>query len=299
MPGKPNYSNSPEYLAQVDNLRQFFTDELMLAMGLPPQAWSRRVVDPLARWPTNRLAQLAVEFEYRLTKSGLAEAAHWMLFRFIETVNVCGVEHIPTEGPLLIAANHPAVYEALAIAANLERDDLQIVISGEPFTHTLPATARHTICVDSDSPGLAIRTMTRQLQTGGAILIFPSGLVDPDPNIEPGSAQVIKTWSSSLELLLRRIPKTRLIVAIVSGVLTPSTRYNPLTRLIKAPWNKRKAALILQLIQQLAFGKNFGLNLQVTFGKPVTAAELDNSESNLMPEIIKYGQAVLNIHHVE
>ena len=48
---------------------------------------------------------------------------------------------------------------------------------------------------------------------------------------------------------------------------------------------------------QLAFGKDFQLNLRVTFGRPVTAAELDNGQSNLMPEIIKYGQTVLNTHY--
>jgi len=69
-----------------------------------------------------------------------------------------------------------------------------------------------------------------------------------------------------------------------------------LTRLIKEPWNKRKAALILQLIQQLAFDKDFNLNLCVTFGKAVTATDLGNDPSNLMPEIINYGQVVLNTH---
>jgi hypothetical protein len=280
----------------VEHIRQFFTAELMLAMGLQPHGWPRRLVDPLARWPTHRLAQLAAAFENRLAQSGLAAAARWLLFQFVESVEMRGAAHIPTAGPLLITANHPAVYEALAIAANLGRNDLQIVISGQPFTHALPATARHTICVDPDSPGLAVRSMIQQLQAGGAILLFPSGLIDPDPDIETGSAQVIEAWPPSIELLLRHVPETRLVVAIVSGVLTKSTLHNPLTRLVKAPWNKRKAALIVQLIQQLAFGKDFKLNLRVTFGKPVTIVDLEGNQLNLTPEIIKYGQTVLATH---
>lgn len=281
---------------EVEQLRQFITAEFMIALGLSPQGWARRVVDPIVRLPTTRLAHLAVTFEQRLAQSGLAAATRWLLFQFVESVEVRGARRIPDRGPLLIAANHPAVYEALVITANLSRDDLKIVISGLPFTQALPETAQYTICVEPAMPGLAVRSMIQHLQAGGALLIFPSGLVDPDPDLEPGSTQVLETWSSSLDLLLRHVPETRLVVAIVSGVLTEACRHNPLTRLVKEPWDRRKAALLLQLIQQLAFARDFGLNPRVTFGEPTTAAELSFGSPTLLSGIIKNAQAVLTTH---
>jgi hypothetical protein len=280
----------------VDDLRGFFTSELMVAMGLSPHAWPRRFLAPLVRLPTHRLAHLAATFERRLAQSGLPDAAHWLLFQFVESVDVRGAEHIPTEGPLLIAANHPAVYEALAIAAKVKRDDLKIVISGLPFTQTLPATAQHTIGVEPDNPGLAIRPMVQHLQAGGALLIFPGALLDPDPDLEPGAAQALEMWSPSLELLLHHVPETRLVVAITSGVLTGQSLHRPLTWLVKEPWNKRKAALIGQLIQQLAFGRNFGLSLRVTVGKPVLSADMNNGPYHTLPAIIEHARTVLATH---
>jgi hypothetical protein len=128
------------------------------------------------------------------------------------------------------------------------------------------------------------------------VLIFPSGLVDPDPDLEPGSAQTLATWSPSLDLILRQVPATRLVVAIVSGVLAKSYLRDPLTQLSRTAWEKRKLAEFLQVSQQLAYSKKLSLNLRVSFGRPITPANSSNPTQNSLPIIIEMARAVLATH---
>ena len=281
-------------------MQRFITDELMITLGQSPRGWTRPLVDLIMRVPTGRFARMAAEFDDRVAGAGLVSAARWFLSHYIDSVDVSGAHSLPAEGPLLIAANHPGAYDGVAIVANACRDDMQIVISGVPFTRALPSTARHLIYValDGHDSLAAVRSMIRHLRAGGALLIFPSGLVDPDPDVEPGSEQVLETWSPSLDFLLRQVPETRVAATVVSGVLAKECLHHPLTRLPKPAWEKRKAAEFLQLSQQLAFARKFALRPRISFGEPVTASDLRNGDQqqSLLPALIARERAILAAH---
>jgi hypothetical protein len=281
-------------------LTRFCIDEFMIALGLSAQGRARRVLDPILRVPTARFARVAAAFEARLEHSGMVPSMRWLLAQYVESVDVCGAECVPANGPLLVASNHPGAYDGVAIIANLGRDDFKIVITDVPLTRALAVTSKHLIYVAPNSQGRmsAVRSMMRHLRAGGALLIFPSGLVDPDPDLQPGSEQALETWSPSLDLILRRVPETRLVVSIVSGVLAESCLRSPLTRLIRDAWKKRKLAEFLQISQQLVFAKEFGLNVRVSFGEPVMAAALSDggASQSLLPAIVENARAVLAAH---
>lgn len=92
--------------ANVENLRRFITTEIFKALGLSA-GWVQRLFSPLFRAPTQRFAQLAAAFDDRVAQWGFCEAARWVLPNFARPVAASGTEHIPAEGPLLIASNHP------------------------------------------------------------------------------------------------------------------------------------------------------------------------------------------------
>jgi hypothetical protein len=284
----------------VDELTRFVVDEFMIALGLSPQGLARRALDPLLRVPAGRFARLAGGLEDHLVTSGLVTAMSWLLSQLVESVEVRGAEHVPVEGPLLVASNHPGAYDGVAIMASLGRDDVKVVISDVPLTRALPAVAQHLIYVTPGTSGrmAAVRSMIRHLRAGGALLIFPSGLVDPDPDLQPGSEQALETWSPSLELLLHRVPEASLVVSIVSGVLARSSMHSPFTRLAREAWKKRKLAEFLQVSQQLVFSKGFDLDVRLSFGEPVTAADLGNegASQQLLPTIVENARAVLRAH---
>jgi hypothetical protein len=243
---------------------------------------------------------MMAEFDRRVAISGPPEASRWLMGQFVETVDIRGTERIPTEGPVLIATNHPGAYDGFIIMSSLPRKDLKMPVSGVPFLRALPAASQHVIYVTPDTLDRmsVIRTMVRHLESGGLVITFATGLVDPDPDLEPGAERGLDAWSPSLEIALRQVPATRLVPTIVSGVLSEECSRSALTRLPKAAWEKRKLAEFLQISEQLAFGRRFRLSPRVTFGQPVTLSELRSGSGtrSAMPAILACARAVLGEH---
>ena len=188
----------------------------------------------------------------------------------------------------------------MAILACLPRKDVKAVVSDIPFLRSLPATSRQMVYATPGTQGrmTAVRGVVRQMQEGGALMIFPSGLVDPDPDVLPEAEKELESWSASLDLVMKKVPETKIIVTMVSGVLSPSCLRNPLTRLPKKEWEQRKLAEFLQVIQQLALKRKFGLKPRLTFDVPLTGAELmaQSGSTDLHQAILWRARQVLQFH---
>jgi hypothetical protein len=291
---------SAQPAALVAELERSLTDECLIALGLAPDGWARRLLEPVFRRPVRRLAQLLARFDQGVARGELSQAARELLAHFVDEVSVRGAEHIPADGPLLVAANHPGTYDGLVLIGSLGRDDLKLIASGVDLLRGLPASSRHMIFVGPEAPQrmTAVREMLRHLEAEGAVLVLASGLVDPDPDLEPGAEQALEAWSGSLELALRRVPRTRLVVSIVSGVLAGACLRHPLTRLRRVAWEKRKLAAFLQVSQQLAFGRSFRLRPRVSFGAPITLADGGQArpDHDLRRVILEVARGVLSAH---
>lgn len=259
-----------------------------------------RLLTPLFKPPTTRLARLATEFDNRVAVDGMAAAVKAVMSDFVGNPEIIGRENLPASGPLIIAANHPAAYDAFIIAANLPRDDLKIMASNITILHWLPATVEHFIFISHDAHirMAAVRSSIRHLQKGGALLIFPSGNVDPDPDVSPGASEALERWSASMELFMRKVPHTQIVPTIVSGVLSPGWSRSPITRLRKTAPDRQKVAEIFQVMQQLLFPGSIILEPRVSFGSPVTAADLQDGKdrANMLPNLVNYAKGVLEQH---
>jgi len=289
-----------EERAAVDDLRRFITDEFLIALGLSPQSRLRPWLEPVIGPTVRRFAQMAVDVDGRVARSGISETTRDVLFQFVDGLIVCGAETIPAQGPLLVASNHPGAYDILALLASVRRDDIKVVASGVNAMRRLPNLAQHMIYVTSDVHARlsVVRDMIRHLRAGGALLIFPTAQVDPDPALEPGSEEALGRWSPSVSLVLSRVPQAHLLPAIVSGVLAKECLRHPMARLPRVTWRKRKLAEFLQVSQQLAFHRSFALRPRVSFGQPLAAAELcgEAGPSHLLPAIVESARSLLATH---
>jgi len=285
---------------RINELRRSLTDDVLRLLGLPQAGIQRRIVRPLLWPPTTLFAKLAATFNHYVDQFGLREASDWALSRFAKGVEVTGVERIPAEGPLLIASNHPGTIDGFAIAANVPRPDLKIVITGIPFIQKLQPTGRHLIyaTLDPHQRMATVRSIIRQLENGGALLIFPTGTVDPDPDIMPGSRDALEEWSPSLELILKKVPQTQVLVTIVSGVLHPSYLRNPFARLHEEIRERQKVAEFLQVAQQLVFPKFRSLLPRVSFGPPMSVEQMLTSgdSSAILKSVVAKAQQLLVEH---
>ena len=261
---------------QISQLRRYITDEIFRALGMPPNGVPRKVLGPLVWPPANAFAKLSANFDYRVENEGVRSAAAWLLKPFIRSLEVRGIDLVPAEGPLLIASNHPGTVDAASVVANLPREDLKIVASGIPFFREMPATWNCMVhsSLDTNDRMIVVRESIRHLRLGGALLIFPSGGIDPDPAVMKGADEVIDTWSPSIELLLRKVPEANLLISTVSGMISKRYINNPLTRLREKRRDRQRISEFLQVMHQMLLPNTLMLDSRVTFSPPVKYQEI-------------------------
>jgi hypothetical protein len=255
--------------------------QVMSLMGVKHPSISSRCLSLIFKYPIHRLSKLLVEVDRSTAERGWSTATQEIMDKFISNVQLQGEDNIPNSGPLLVVANHPAAYDFVILSAVLKRDDLKILASDVPIVKMLPNIAEHFIPVPYDIPSRlqTVRNTLKQLNQGGAILIFPRGNVEPDPAVSPGAEEYLEGWSSSIELFLRRVPETISIVAVASGILSAKWYNNPIIKRWKKFEQRQKVAEIFQVATQLLSGRKPKIAPKFTFSEPLTVRELGGVES--------------------
>jgi hypothetical protein len=265
------------------SLTREMVNDVLTSLGWSGIRWLRRLVTPLL-WPAcHRFAEVLSGADEQIELGGMSEALQWMLPRFARSVEVRGANQVPREGPLLVLANHPGTFDEMVVGASLGRSDLRIIALGWPVLRRLPAASSHLIFTSGDPHQhvTAVRDAIRCLQRGNALLIFPTADLDPDPDVQPGAIESLDRWSPSMELLLRHAPDTKVQVAVVSGVVSPTILRNPLLRMRRDAKNQRIAAEVLQMSLQLLFPGMIRLKPRLSLGEALTVPALAASGGGL------------------
>ncbi|MBN2145832.1 MAG: 1-acyl-sn-glycerol-3-phosphate acyltransferase, partial [Anaerolineales bacterium] len=218
-------------------------DELFKAFRLPPHGVARRLLKPLVRKPALDFTRLFSEIEQTELRHGLAAASRRGLQEFIRMVKVSGNEGLPAQGPLLIVSNHVGAFDVLVILSQVLRNDIKVIASDIPFLHAFPVLYQHLIFTNfqAGSGMQAARQALRHLKEGGVLLLFASAGIDPDPALYPQAAQQeLHNWKPSLDIFLRQIPETQVVVSIVRGIVARRWAEHPFTRIGKRPIDKRR-----------------------------------------------------------
>lgn len=264
----------PDIETEIQALYDSLIFEMIKALALPQTERVQRIIRMIFGKTAQRFAELGVSLDRVVAESGVAAGARWALPRFVKGHAACGTEIIPAGGPLVIAANHPAAVDSLVISAHVERPDYKIIVGDIPFFEKLPHLSEHAIYAPGpqDVQGRmgVIRKCIRHLKDGGSLLIFPRGGIEADPDWMPNPDGEFNLWSRSLEIFLERVPQTRVLVTIVSGVIQQAVMRNPLTRLRRNRPDRQRLAFFYQLMRQTLSGRElFGLTPRVTFGEIV------------------------------
>ena len=283
-----------------EQVRQDITFEIFRAAKVLNIRWLRNLISPLVRNPVNHFSKLIVEFDTSIRDNGYVYASTQILKKLAGEVIADGEEWIPASGPLIIASNHPGTYDGLAIISKLPRNDFRLIVSGIPFFQNLPNASKNLIFATHDTSDRmdVLRKSIRHLQEGGALLIFPSGRLDPDPSIFPDASEGLKKWSRSIEVFLNKVPEAQLVLTIASGVLSGKYIHHPAARLFKNDHEQRRFMEFMQVIRQMALGKPVELHPKVTFARPIKLNDtLSLSESISGQTIVERSLALLE-HHI-
>lgn len=290
--------------ASVSVLRKEIIIEILSAFNLPRSEFWQKSIGPWFDKPATRFSEVFAKFDQDIASFGLREASRRLMPVFTEPAVAFGVENIPQEGPLLIPSNHPGTVDGVSIVASMPRNDVKVIVGGMPFLQKLPVARNYTIVAQRHGSnverGNVVRQSIRHLEQGGALLIFPSGQIDPDPAVLPGAADALERWSRSIAIMLRRVPETRLLPTITSGVLYERFIHSPLTLLKSDGVGKRRIMEFIQIMRQLVMGEKFPLRPLITFDEPFTLQEVGvtnlRETDRVLDAIVERAKALLNTH---
>jgi hypothetical protein len=281
--------NKGQELIQVADLRQSILDDIFKDFTHPRKKWVRSLLEPFVWFSAHRFAGMMAKFDNNISQYGLRQALSEFVTPFVRDVVIEGSDHIPQDGPLLIVSNHPGAIDGIAIGASLPRDDLCAIATSFPLLQRLPSASQRCIFIDPHAPvNLAgVRSTISHLESGGAVLIFPSGRVEPDPAILPNAREALQNWSPSIELFLRKVPETQVLVTIVSGVLSPIFLHNPLIRMWSGVRDPLAIAEVTQVITQMILKKGFRMTPKISFDIPRTVEELRREYESVYQSILE------------
>jgi hypothetical protein len=286
--------------AEMTALSRSLVVELAGSIGFRNSPLANRIIWPLFRPVTDRLARVGLTFDRNVVRSGFSRAMGLTLEDFATSVTARGMENFPPEGPLLVASNHPGTYDSLIISSQLRRDDLSIISGDIPFLRSLPHAHEHFFCISDDQNVrmVAMRKAIRYLKDGGAVLIYGGGQIEPDPAVYDDSLPTIDHWSPSIDLFLKVVPEARLLLSIVSHVVSPKWRNSLLYRLRSDPLDRRRLVEFGQVISQLLFPHRLMLTPFISFARSVGVDELrcESGSVRVLPVIIRRAKALLREH---
>ena len=273
--------------------------ELTKALALPQTESARGLVRFGFGKATRSAAEIGIGLDHAVAEGGLAAGARWILPRFVKSHSACGVENIPASGPLVIASNHPASIDSIVISAHVNRPDYKAIIGDIPFFEHLPHVSEHAIYAPDANNTMGrmqvIRESIRHLKSGGALLIFPRGGIEPDPAFMPKADAEFDHWSRSLEIFMERVPQLQVLVTIASGVISRSAMRHPITWVRRDRPDRQRLAFLYQLARQMLSGKElFGLTPRITFGEVICW----NSHEHMLVEVEQAARRTLHQHMV-
>ena len=285
---------------EMTALSQSLVVEIAGSIGFRNSPLAQRIVWPIFRPVTDRLARIGVTFDRNVAQHGFAQAMGFALQDFVHTVTARGTEGFPPQGPLLLVSNHPGTYDSLIIASQLRRDDLCIISGDIPFLKKLPRANEHFFFLANDPQGRAIaaRKAIRHLKRGGAVLIYGFGHIDPDPAVYEDASAYLDRWSPSIDLFLRTVPEANTLIAIVSHVVSPRWRHSPLYHLRRDLLDRRRLVEFGQVMTQLGFSGTFRQSPFISFARPMNVETLhrESQGKRLLPAVIARGKALLAEH---
>ncbi len=285
-----------EFVAYLHKLIMHSIHEILGTLKSP--VFVKWLIDILFFFPIRYFAKFFVEFDERTKSEGFPAAGRWLCDRFVSDIKVRGGKNIPESGPIMIVSNHPGAYDSFCILATLGRRDLNAIISDIPFCMAMPNVAPNLIHTNSnvDVRMLAIREAIKRLQNGIAFLIFPTGLIDPDPSFMDNAVDELNNWSNSIELFLRRAPDTRLLITTVSHILQPKWTSHVMVKTQHTIMTKRRMAEFVQVLNQFFIPWSKKSIPCISYGKPITYEELKKMEGSIQENIIRFAGIQMKDH---
>ncbi len=264
----------------LKTLTKINLDDLAAAFGWQGSPFARRALTAVFRGMARKFAGQMLAYDARVGQVGLAEGARQTLPGYVRGLQVYGRELLPAAGPTLFLSNHPGMSDTLCLFAAVARADLKIIALRRPFLQALPATTGHLIFLDDDPAQRmgAVRQAAAHLRAGGAVLTFPAGEIEPDPDVYTGALESLAGWTDSTGVFARFARELQIVPVLVRGVLWDRAVRHPLTRLKSTREERERLGAAFQLLAQILFDVK-PVAVRVAFARPIGLAEVGSTDT--------------------
>ncbi|MCK6540043.1 MAG: 1-acyl-sn-glycerol-3-phosphate acyltransferase [Anaerolineales bacterium] len=274
--------------SQLDILTQINLDDLVASFGWQGYPLLASALRRVFAKPARKFAEQMVNFDQAVGESNLAEASRRIMrSHYVKDVRVHGGEHAPAAGPALFLSNHPGMADTISLFAAINRADLKIIALHRPFLESLTNTTKQLFFIDNDPAKRmnAVRQVSAYLKSGGSVLTFPAGEIEPDPGVHPGALDSLKNWTDSAGVFIRFARETRIVPVLVSGVIWEKTARHWLTRLKRTRKESEKLAAALQLLVIILRDARPN-TVHVRFARPVTLDEVGSTDALAIHQVV-------------
>lgn len=277
----------------INALTAINLDDLISAFGFENRPSLAGAARRLFYAAARRFAQQMAAFDAAVGAYGLVEGARQTERLYAREVRVFHAGALPP-GPVLFLSNHPGMTDTLALFSALGRDDLKVIALNRPFLLSLPNVSERLFYV-TENPAerlVLIRHVSAHLKAGRAVLTFPAGHIEPDPDVYPGALESLETWTDSVGVFLRLAPQTAIVPVCVRGVFWQRTSEHPLTRLRRTRDEQQLLASALQLLSHVLL-RTRPVTINVQLGRPIYARELGSLETSVIHRAVLTGMKEL------
>lgn len=280
-----------------DSLTRIVLEDIKTSANFKKRKIISWMIDTFGYRPAGWLAELLERIDDQLNETTLYETAGRAIQSFSDGLVVNNQGAIPVYGPLLVVANHPGLADILGVVASLKREDVKIVAQQKGFMRVLRNINRHILTIEPDSTFKlnVIHEVIHALKDGMAVIIFPSGSLEPDPAIVPGAVESLQGWSDSIGVFLNKVPETQLLPLLVSNVLTEKAWNSRFAKLGRNQKRRQQFASVVQFIAQ-RFSKepHWKKAMRIDVGILKVPAQIDPSlDSHKSSVIVKKEMAEL------
>jgi len=263
-----------------DSLTRIVLEDIKTSANLGSRKIISWIIDRIGYRPAGWLADLLARMDEQLEDTSLHETATRAVNSFSDGLKLHIVDAVPGSGPLLVVANHPGMADIFGVLASLKRNDVKIVAQQKGFMRVLRNINRFVLSIEPDSTFKlrVIREIIQALNEGKAVIIFPSGQLEPDPAIMPGADESLLGWSESIGVFLNKVPETQLLPVLVSSVLTEKAYNSRFAKLGQNQKRRQQLAMAAQFVAQRFSNKSHWKKpMRINMGQPRSAEELDRS----------------------
>lgn len=268
--------------SNFETLTEINLDDLVASFGWQGSPLLSRMLRILFRKPAQKFARHMLEYDEVMGAHGIVEGGWNLARRYVKDIRIFNADRIP-ESAFLALSNHPGMTDTVALFAALNRKDLHIIALDRPFLNALPNSTRQLFYVHDDPAKrmTLVRQVSAHLKRGGAVLTFPAGHIEPDPDVYPGAVESLQEWTDSVGVFIRMAPDAAILPVLVRNVVAKKYANHWLLKIKKTKEEREKLATALQLLGMVTAGEKL-VTVTVQIGKPIYAKDLGTTETEVI-----------------